>query len=331
MLIKIFYKLLLAFIVVINFSAEAAYKITTHDSSKAYQGTTIFADTSSSTHKIVEVDMDGNIIWEYKIPISLYRGRQGKRNGLNDVELLNNGNILFNIQLVGAYEINRNGEVLWQHIDNQMSHDIDRLNNGNTLYVQGWVDKGEKHVVEVDGEGNEVWSWDGMGDYNKKPFSKHNFQGWIHVNAVTRTGDGNTFISLRNFNRFIQVNKNGELVREKIFGGKKGKLLKKKIGPHDPEVLSNGNILVPLTAVNKVIEVGSEGKVWEYNDPIGRKPSTSIRDANRLPNGNTLIAKYNKIVELDKNGNIVWELVVPSVRHSKKDHHKYIYKATRIK
>jgi adenosine/AMP kinase len=54
MLIKNIYKLLFVFIVVIIFPAEASYKITVHDSSKAYQGTTIFADTSSSPHKIVE-------------------------------------------------------------------------------------------------------------------------------------------------------------------------------------------------------------------------------------------------------------------------------------
>ena len=331
MLIKNIYKLLFVFIIVIIFPAEASYKITVHDSSKAYQGTTIFADTSSSPHKIVEVDMDGNIVWEYRVPSSLYKGKHGKRNSLNDVELLNNGNILFNIQLVGAYEINRAGEIQWQHMDNQMSHDIDRLDNGNTLYVQGWVDKGEKHVIEIDSNGNEVWSWDGMERYNKKPFSRHNFQGWIHVNAVTRMPNGNTYISLRNFNRFVKVNTEGQVVKEKIFGGKGGALLKKKLGPHDPEVLPNGNILVPLTAVNKVIEIQSNvGKVWEYNDPIGRKPSTGIRDANRLPNGNTLIIKYNKILEMDSDGESVWELVIPSIGRSKKNHHKYIYKAIRI-
>jgi len=314
-----------------SYSVTAGYKITVHDVDSAYQGTTIFADTSSSPHKIVEVDMDGNIVWEYKIPNSLYKGKHGKRNSLNDVELLNNDNILFNIQLVGAYEINRAGEILWQHMDNQMSHDVDRLDNGNTLYTQGWVSKGEKHVIEIDSNGNEVWSWDGLKHYNKKPFSKHNFQGWIHVNAVTRTDDGNTFISLRNFNRLVKVNKRGEVIREQVFGGKGGKLLKKKLGPHDPEILPNGNMLVPLTAVNKVIEIQPNvGKVWGYNDPIGKKPSVSIRDANRLPNGNTLIINYNKIIELNQEGGTVWELVIPSIPRSKKEHKKYIYKAIRV-
>jgi len=333
MLIRNIYKLLFVFIIVIIFPVEASYKITVHDSSKAYQGTTIFADTSSSPHKIVEVDMDGNIVWEYRVPSSLYKGKHGKRNGLNDVELLNNGNILFNIQLVGAYEINRVGEIQWQHMDNQMSHDVDRLENGNTLYTQGWVDHGGIHAVEVNSNGDEVWSWDGMDIYDRKPFTKVNHQGWFHANGITRMKNGNTLISLRNLNRIVEVDENGQMVQEKVFGKKgKGSLKKKNgVAQHDPEVLSDGNILVPLTKVNKVIELNADRKkVWEWQDPAGKKAKLGIRDANRLPNGNTLIVQYNKIIEITKEGGTVWELVIPGILYSKKGINKFLYKAIRI-
>ena len=324
------YLLLICTLLGISNTSISAYNIEINNTEKTYQVATIFADTSYSTQKIVEVDMQGNIIWEYLKPNSLYQGKSGKRYGLNDVELLNNGNILFNIQLVGAYEINRLGDIVWQHLDSQMSHDVDRLENGNTLYTQGWVDKGEDHVVEVDRNGNMVWSWNGLKQYNKKPFSKINRGGWIHANSVTRMKNGNTVVSLRNFNRLVELNNNGDIVNERFFGGVKGKKLKKKLGPHDPEILPNKNILVPLTAVNKVIEIKpGMGKVWQYSHPKGKKPSVSIRDANRLPNGNTLLTQYNSIIELDKHNNVVWKLTIPTINRSKKDHYKYLYKAIR--
>lgn len=322
------------FVILLNSSAYASYSITAHNPGKAYQGKTIFGDTSSSVDKIVEIDMDGNVLWQYQIPVALYRGKHGKRNHLNDVELLPDGNILFNIALVGAYEISKDGGLVWKHLDSEMSHDVDRLENGNTLYVRGWVNRGGVHVVEVDPDGNEVWSWDGMETYNKKPFNKVSHQGWFHVNGITRMKNGNTLISVRNLSRLVEVDKDGKMVSEKVFGKKgKGSLKKKNIiAQHDPEVLSNGGIIVPLTKVNKVIELSPERKkVWEWQDPAGKKAKKGIRDANRLPNGNTLIVQFNKIIEVTKNGDTVWELMIPGIHYSKKEMNKFLYKAMRTR
>lgn len=312
--------------------SQVVYVAKHHDQSETFAGTTLFADNSSSPATIVEVDMFGKIIWKYEVPKALYRGSNRPNNGVMDVEILENGNILFNIQKVGAYEITRNGKLLWKHIDSEMSHDVDRLENGNTLYVRGWVSRGKKHLVEIDTQGNEVWSWDAMNAFDKKPFSRVNNQGWIHVNAVTRKNNGNTLVSLRNFNRLVEIDRKGNVVWEKVFGRKGGKpKLGKGPHPHDPELLSSGNILVPLTGVNKVLELGSYGgKVWDWNEPVGKKPIMHIRDANRLLNGNTLIVEANRLLELDRSGNVVWELTVPSIGTSKSNHPEFLYKAIRI-
>jgi outer membrane protein assembly factor BamB len=78
---------------------------------------------------------------------------------------------------------------------------------------------------------------------------------------------------------------------------------------HDVQLLPNGNLLIVNGAV--VQEIDKDKKVvWEAGKPaIARAES-----AQRLPNGNTVIADNGpmKVVELDKDKKIVWEFAVPN-------------------
>jgi hypothetical protein len=56
---------------------------------------------------------------------------------------------------------------------------------------------------------------------------------------------------------------------------------------------------------DRVIEVSPQGEVvWEA------KGMNSAHDADRLPNGNTLVTLRSKgsVLELDRDGKVVWEL-----------------------
>jgi hypothetical protein len=71
---------------------------------------------------------------------------------------------------------------------------------------------------------------------------------------------------------------------------------------YDADRLPNGNTLVTLRTLNKVVEVDREGKeVWRLD-----KLNTPS-DADRLPNGNTLVAENSGVREFDRNGNVVWK------------------------
>ena len=51
---------------------------------------------------------------------------------------LQNGNVLAVFPKNGVYEINRTSkEIVWKYIDPKVSHDAERLGNGNTLVVDG--------------------------------------------------------------------------------------------------------------------------------------------------------------------------------------------------
>lgn len=128
-----------------------------YDSQKACNGTTLFTDSHDTQNlQVVEVDMDGTILWEFTIPQSWI---QDQPVGL-DAELLDNGNILLVISGSGLYEINRNGNIIWQLQDPNCSHDADRLPNGNNhlLICLQW--ETPYQVVEIDRTtGQPVWEY----------------------------------------------------------------------------------------------------------------------------------------------------------------------------
>ena len=312
--------------------SEESYQITVHEAASVFTGTTLFADkTDQKYQKIVEIDMKGRVLWRYDIPQNLFPFERTRQNGVSDVERLSNGNTLFNIQLVGIFEVDPNGKIVWKLDDERASHDVDRLPNGNTLYVRGWEDKGDLHVIEVDRAGKMVWSWDGMAHYDRKPYSRIDSQGWMHVNSVTRLVNNNTMISMRNFNTIAEVTPSGNVVNETYFPPRKMPLKKRlrlRVHPHDPEYQNNGNILAALTGVNKLLEIPAGGgrPVWKWEHPNGKRPVVSIRDANRLPNGNTLVVERDAITEITGQGKTVWQLRLRGA--SKKP--TFLFKAQRI-
>ena len=218
------------------------YKITHLDKNRVYPGKTLLADMSDRRRaRVVEVDFDGNVLWEWEPP---------GRGAVLDATYLKNGNILITVVPVGIFEVNRSGKTVWQHLDREASHDADRLANGNTLYNLGWQDKGQDVVREINPGGELVWSWTGIADYNREPFADINSEGWMHVNSVTRLDNGNTLVSIRNFNTVAEVGPDGRVVRDWTFHGKdkrtgvqtRGKIKGER--NHEPEVLPNGNMMI---------------------------------------------------------------------------------------
>jgi hypothetical protein len=91
-------------------------------------------------------------------------------------------------------------------------------------------------------------------------------------------------------------------------------------GPHDASVLENGHILLLDNGLgrgwSRAIELDPlTGKiVWEYKaDPPNAFYSGSKGSAQRLPNGNTLLAESDRgrAIEVDPEGRTVWEFICP--------------------
>jgi hypothetical protein len=86
--------------------------------------------------------------------------------------------------------------------------------------------------------------------------------------------------------------------------------------------LQNGNTLVTLTHGNKVVEFDANGKVvWKVsNADVGESPFVDPCGAQRLSNGNTVIASYGaqkgiKLFELTPHKTMVWRYEGHRVHH----------------
>ena len=182
----------------------------------------------------------------------------------------------------------------------------------------------DMQVKEVNPRGELVWSWHAKDSFNRAPYRDISDEGWTHTNAVTRLTNGNTLVSLRNFNFIVEIDPAGKVVRTIGEG-----LITEQ---HDPEVQANGNILMmDLALPNAAIEMAPNGTIlWRF--PIPDRRTWPARDANRLPNGNTLITAADRILEVTPGKEVVWQLrladVVFTDRHSAQT--RGFYKAERV-
>jgi len=282
-----------------------------YQSDMAWAGTTLLGDQhNQEMRRIIEVNMLGEIVWQYVLPQDLKR----YTNPGFDTELLANNNILFVLPKKGVYEIDRSGKIVWSYLTSKISHDADRLPNGNTIFVFGDDQKDDAQVTEVNPKGEVIWVWYAKNYFDKPPYNNIADEGWTHTNAVTRLTNGNTLISPRNFNFVVEVDPKGEVVRTLGEG-----LLYYQ---HEPVILPNGNLLsgshgnlariapelaASITSYAAVeIDLKTGKIVWKFSWPP-RLPQ-GARDANRLPNGNTLVQGETRIAEVTTEGKIVWQL-----------------------
>lgn len=304
-------------------TADPDIQVDVYQSDMAWPGTTLLADNHNTERpRIIEVNMRGEIIWEYLVPHNL---KQYTNPGF-DVELLPNYNILFVLPRSGVYEIDRKGRIVWSYLTDKISHDADRLPNGNTISAFGAFDqKNDAQIIEVNQKGEVVWSWYAKDHFDKSPYASIYDEGWTHTNAVTRLPNGNTLISPRNFNFIVEVDSKGSVVRTIGEG-----ILEYQ---HDPEILSDGNILVANHVIpHQAIEIDPKTSRVVWKSAGFKRDITPVRDANRLPNGNTLITGTTRILEVTAEGKTVWQLSLKGVifETPKERPARGFYKAERI-
>lgn len=316
--------------------ADPNLVVSAYDPDRAYDGTTLLTDSHDATNlRIVEVNMDGEVVWEYAVPRSLVKGQPV---GF-DAERLANGNVLFVLSGSGVYEVDRDGTTAWSYADAEVSHDADRLANGNTLVNFGNNDKRtDAQIKEISPEGEVVWEWYAKDAYGASAYADSDREGgWTHANAVERLGDGNTMVSLRNFYLTTILDESGTIVREFDWSGHGT-----ETDPHEPEIHEGEGTLLtclqkgsPYVAVE--IDMRTEEPTWTYVN----KGLRTARDCDKLPNGNVLIVAvdtggtlddqaddYSTVIEVAPDGEVVWRLDLVNFPASKSP--GYFFKAQRI-
>lgn len=237
---------------------------------------------------LLEVNWDGDIVWEYKNPDHHHDARR----------LRNGNNILLTIEKTPI--------------------DVASKIKGDIASSDIWSDK----IIEVTPSGEVIWEWHAFEHLDElidhPVHSSEDPHHWPHGNSIEELPTGDILVSFRGISTVVIISKNTGKIIWKLGHD----VLSQQ---HDPTILDNGNILIfdngtqrlsdPHT-YSRVIEVDPKTKkiVWEYHDtPAYNFYSAFISGAQRLDNGNTLITEglNGRIFEVTSKGEIVWEYVNP--------------------
>jgi hypothetical protein len=327
-------------------SKRAGVGLRALDSDRAWRGFTLFAPQSGGG-KVYLIDLEGKVIhtWQMPYPPGLY-GYLTERG-----TLFYNGKIIEDSTRFisrqpwkggAALEADWNGRVLWEVRHPDHHHDSIRLRNGNVLLLclarlpqnvvsqvkggmPGTEHNGEMYadyLVEMTTDGRVVWEWRTWDHLDPEADCitavQERREEWMHGNGLAELPNGDIVVSFRAISTIIIIDR------------KTGKIIWKLGAPplsgqHAPTPLPNGNLLVfdngphrldhpmPFSRVIE-IEVPTKQIVWKYQEKRESEFfSPRISNAQRLPNGNTLICEgdFGRLFEVTADGILVWEFVNP--------------------
>jgi hypothetical protein len=234
---------------------------------------------------------DGSEIWN--------SGQPGARDGF----VLPNGNILVCwADIVKEFDKSRNVIFSFKRTNegNELGTAV-RLPSGNTFITESGK---QPRIIEVNKEGKVVAT---------TPLQPESDNTHMQTRMARKLANGNYLVPHLLAFAVKEYKPNGEVV--KIFRSDLPELggREQENWPFTAIRLKNGNTLVTLTHGNKVVEFGPDGKVvWKIsNDDFSDKPFSDPCGAQRLSNGNTVIASYGasegiKLFEVTPAKEFVW-------------------------
>jgi hypothetical protein len=246
------------------------------------------------------LDEEGEVVWD--------SGKPHARDGY----VLENGNLLICWKNnVSEYDRDHNEVFTYKKSSKEVELGTAvRLDNGNTLITESG---NNPRIIEVDVKGDIVQTT------TLEPETDN-----IHMQTrmARKLENGNYLVPHLLAFKVKEYRADGTVVntfktdREEL-GGREA-----KNWPFTAIRLDNGNTLVTLTNGNKVVELNSKGEiVWKVtNDDFEGNPLADPCGAQRLPNGNTVIASYGakegiRLLEIDRDKNIVWTHSAHNAHH----------------
>ena len=248
----------------------------------------------------------GNIVWGY------------------DVDPMANGNLFVTATIRGdtrVFELDpETGERVWQEtFDALDTHDAD-LVRGNSIALANMrnydEDAGENRdrlfvYNRTTDEVTEEWLFD---DHYPRSAGGNYEDDWTHVNDVDRIGEDRYLLSPRNLDQVIVVNTETGEIEQRLGADGNFDVLRKQ---HNPDYLRGAGgtptMLVGDSDNDRVVEYARVDGEWQRTWKVGEGQFDWPRDADRLPNGNTLItdSRNHRVLEVTPGGEVVWEVYVP--------------------
>jgi hypothetical protein len=268
--------------------------------------------------RLAAINPDGSVNWTHD-------GPDDRRNWFYDVDPLPNGNLLVlnpvsETTVVYEFDPDTRERVWTERFDSPDIHDIDRI-NGDELLVAGInyeVPSRDRVFIYNRTTGETTWNWSFREHYPNDLDGSADSEDWTHVNDVDQIREGEFLVSVRNFDQVIAINRSTKDIDLRLGEDDDHDTMYEQ---HNPQYLETNNgtptILIADSENARVVEYERVGgppgegdweQVWSVSNGLAWP-----RDADRLPNGNTLIvdSMNHRVIEVTPEGEIVWETIVP--------------------
>ncbi|PSP54437.1 hypothetical protein BRC82_09590 [Halobacteriales archaeon QS_1_67_19] len=264
------------------------------------QGT---ATLNGSEAKAIAIDTDrGETVWSH-----------ARYERYFDIEPLSDDTVLF----LGA--VGPHGENMWVNIVNWRTgelrdrfrvpddvHDVDPIGDGR--YAVADIDTDRAYVY--DARSDDI-AWEYRFREHFPPDVGGDESDYTHLNDIDVFDNGSTFlVSPRNFDRVLLLNRSEKRIEWTLGEEDNDSVLHEQ---HNPALLSRDPpvVLVADSENDRIVEYRKTDSgwetVWAYSGSL-----TWPRDADRLPNGNTLVVDSNgqRVLEVTPGRDVVWEVSV---------------------
>lgn len=244
----------------------------------------VLVSASYQKDLIALCELDGTVLWKYKTA-----GPEKGHAGHHEVQMLENGNILFHDDWNVVKEVQLDGKVVWSYASSNV-HAFTRLKNGNTMIAES----GNKRIIVVDPDGKLI---------SETPLGE---EGRGNTRQAEVLENGNYLVCAENPGTVTEYNLAGDIVWEYEIGTRVYGAIR----------LKNGNTLIGSGSGNSILEVSPDKKVvWEIKNKI---PDTSIElhwtaCLKELPNGHLLIDNCHagpenpQLIEFNSKRQVVWQ------------------------
>jgi hypothetical protein len=229
--------------------------------------------------------------------------------------------------IVFKYDPETNSRVWTERLGTDDTHDVDLINDEELLVADmraynestGENDAGlfvyNRTTDEVE------YRWYARSIYDAEQGGPYDGD-WSHINDVDRVDDGEYLLSVRNMDEVVLVNRSTDSVDWRLGSDGNHSVLYEQ---HNPQYIESEDgtptVLVADSENDRVVEYelveagdGSGNAEWERTWTLGANGSLNWpRDADRLPNGNTLVTDSlnHRVLEVTPGGEVVWEYYAP--------------------
>ena len=162
--------------------------------------------------------------------------------------------------------------------------------------------------------GIREWAWEAQSDFPVDEGGSYPGD-WAHINDVSVLDDGRVMVSLRNQDQVVFIDPETGMNESWTLGEEDdhGVQYEQHNPDYIPEERGGPAVVVADSENERVQEFGRDDgewtRTWVWSDERMQWP----RDADRLPNGNTLIvdSMNHRVIEVTPAGEVVWEMDAP--------------------